>query len=348
MLYRGKKMRYIIMVLLFLSINVVYAQILDKPVATVKLTKFVSIGQRQLLHKVKLLEKQFGRVLSKKEKKELVESEIGEELLRQAAAKKFIKINDQKLDKYLETQRQSLGNVSEDRFREAVEEQTKLKFSDYREEIRKRLVQEQYIMLERKSMFSNIPAPSEADVKELFEKKATEFTNPVLIRFNHLYFDTRNLGSKKIATIKRTAQKLARAIATKKKTFEQALEESLDNVHFSGGDFGYLARDYPEQVALLGEKFITNVFKLRKGNISGLLESKIGYHIVQITDKRSAKLLTLDDPIFPGESQTVRDRIITYLRLAKQQELFAKAYDEVLKELMEKAEVRRFVENYNW
>jgi parvulin-like peptidyl-prolyl isomerase len=84
------------------------------------------------------------------------------------------------------------------------------------------------------------------------------------------------------------------------------------------------------------------------GEISGVLQSNIGFHIIRVTEKIPFRLLALDDPIPPQNKSTVRDQISAQLLQQKQAEFYQQALRDLLDELKKKAEIRIFEENLSW
>ena len=84
------------------------------------------------------------------------------------------------------------------------------------------------------------------------------------------------------------------------------------------------------------------------GEISGVLQSNIGFHIIRVTEKIPFRLLALDDPIPPQNNSTVREQISAQLLQQKQAEYYQQALMDLLAELKKKAEIRIFEENLSW
>ena len=68
---------------------------------------------------------------------------------------------------------------------------------------------------------------------------------------------------------------------------------------YNGGMFGMFLRSTPSSGSSSGTAFFDAIFKLKKGETSGVIQSNLGFHIVQVTEKLDAKLLSLDDKIPP-------------------------------------------------
>jgi parvulin-like peptidyl-prolyl isomerase len=78
-------------------------------------------------------------------------------------------------------------------------------------------------------------------------------------------------------------------------------------------------------------EFEAAAFALTNSQISDVIQTEYGYHIIQMIDKTPAKKLTLTDKV-PGTTDTVSDRIKDYLTGQKVQEL-APPYLQKLKKL---------------
>lgn len=341
-----------IAILLILSLGLATTatgQILDKPVAVVRLTETVNIGQRELRTQVNLLEEQLGRELNATDRREVLDAQIGEVLIDQAAARRNIRVTQEEINQAIQAQRQSLGRpVTDEQFRSFIQEQLGLSWEEYVEQITQRLIQEKFVVENRREMIQNVDPPSESDIRNFYDENATQFTNPAMVRFNQLFIDTRNQGTAQVDAGRRKAEELHGRIRSGQATFQELMNQSLDDASYSGGDFGFLLRTDQQSRSLLGRGFVESVFSLEEGEISSVIESNIGFHIVQITNRRSPRVLGLNDPVLPGERVTVRDQIENYLMNQQQQRNFQRAVEEVISELREEAEVQLFEQNLDW
>ncbi len=325
------------------------AQVLDRPVAIVRLTETVNIGQRELRQQVDLLEQQMGRQLTQDQRREVLEAQIGDVLLNQAAARANIRVSQDEIQQAIDTQRQSLGQpVSDAQFRQMVQQQMGMSWDQYVEEVTNRLIQEQFILQEAQGQFNSIDEPTNREIRQVYEENAQQFTNPAMVRFDHLFFDLRNRSGEEEQSTRQLAASMARRLQRGTADFQQLLRESLDDARYAGGDFGYIIRGDQQAIQRLGQSFVNQVFELDEGDVSGVIESNVGLHIVRITDRRSPRLLQLDDPLLPGESTTVRQQIRAYILNQRQQQVFQDAVQSVLARLKEEAEITRYPENLDW
>lgn len=345
----GTRTTTIIIVFLFASISSVAAQVLDMPVAIVRLTETVNIGQRQLQRDVQLIERQAGRQLTVDERAEILEERINGVLLNQGAARAGIRATDEEIQQAIAAQRQSLGQpISDGQFRELVEEQMGMSWDSFVEEITNRVIQEKFVLQQARGRFDTVDEPSEEDLRFVYETNAQQFFNPLMVRFDHLFFDVRNKSNGEIQQLRQQATRMARNLSRGSTDFGTMMRESLDDVSYSGGDFGYLIAGDQEARRRLGGGFVDAIFRLDDGEVSGVLESNVGFHIVRVTDRRSPRLPGLDDPILPGESTTVRRQVRAFVINQQQQEIFEETVNSVVTDLREEAEITRYRDRLNW
>jgi parvulin-like peptidyl-prolyl isomerase len=335
--------------LLGIATSLVPAQVLDRPVAIVRLTETVNIGQRQLRQDVEMIEGQAGRALTANERAELLEERINGVLLNQAAARANIRVSDEEVQQAIAAQRQALGQpVSDQQFQQLVEEQMGLSWDSFVEEITNRLVQEKFVLERAQGQFDTIEEPSPAETRFVYETNAQQFFNPLMVRFEHLFFDVRGKSDAEATELRRKASGMARQLARGTTDFRTLMRESLDDVSYAGGDFGYLVNGDQEAVQRLGRGFTEAVFRLDEDEVSPLIESNVGFHIVRVTDRRPPRLPGLNDPVLPGESITVQQQVRAYVMNQRQQEIFEDTVSSVVSELREEAEITRYRDRLNW
>jgi peptidyl-prolyl cis-trans isomerase SurA len=333
-----------------------FADVIDKPVVTVKLTKLEAITLKQFRQKVEALESRTQNTLSMEDRKKLVDLLVADILIKQAAEKEGITIPQQEFDSRLE-QAKKAGGLSLNLNRELTDaelksliQQSGISWDEYVEQLRKALLQQKYVMLKKKALFESVGQPTEAEIVDFYESNKTAFVAPDMVRFKHIFIDTRNLASKEE---KQKAQDRAEEIIRELKngaSFDDLVVKYSDdkNSRYKGGDFGYLRRDDQASKQLLGKDFFEAPFKMKVNETSPVLQSNIGLHIIKITEKIPFRLLALDDPIPPQNATTVRQEISAQLVMRRQTEIYQKVLMELLGELKKKAEIKVFEENLSW
>jgi peptidyl-prolyl cis-trans isomerase C len=155
---------------------------------------------------------------------------------------------------------------------------------------------------------------SEEEVEEYFNLRRREYTYEY--RVSHILVNT----IEEAGEIKELL---------KKKSFVWAANHhSVDPMARRGGDLGYLTKGnmIPE--------FESVIFDMRPGEVSDIVQSDFGYHILKLIGTREAQVkVALDE---------VRGRIISTLVMEKRR----KAYSEFYESLMRSADIEFFESEY--
>ncbi len=350
--------RRIILTLTILSAGAALAsaQLIDKPAATVRLYKLEVISVTQFRQKVDQLEQRGRQTLSTEDRKKLLDLMVSEKLIDQAAEHDNVTVSQTEINARIAQAKQMGGagfnlnrELSDQELRSLVA-QSGLGWNEYLDELRKTILQQKYVMQKKRSFFESIPKPTEEEIEDFYQSNKAAFVSPDMVRFKHIFIDTRALGgSDERDKAKARAEEIYRELRNGASFDELVVKYSDDkSSRYQGGDFGYLRRDDQARRQLLGKDFFEAPFKMEVGEVSGVLKSNIGYHIIKITDKIPFKLLGLDDTVPPQNKTTVRQEISLQLMQRKQAEYYQKAILDLLDELKKKAEIKIFDENLNW
>jgi len=349
--------RIAIPVLLALSLGgLAFADVIDKPVATVKLTRVEAITAKQFRQKVEMLEARTRATLSLEDRKQLLDLLIGEILIKQAAAQENITVTQAELNARMEQAKKSGGlqlNLNRDltdaEFKSLLQ-QSGVSWEEYSDQLQKALLQQKYVMQKKRAVLEAVGQPSEAEILDFYETNKQAFVAPDMVRFKHIFIDTRNLADKqeKDKALQR-AEEISRELKNGAAFDELVVKYSDDKAsRYKGGDFGYLRRDDQARRQLLGKDFFEAPFKMKVNESSGVLQSSIGYHVIRITEKIPFRLLGLDDPVPPQNASTVRQEISVQLTLKKQADVYQQILQDLLAELKKKAEIKKFEDNLTW
>jgi len=162
---------------------------------------------------------------------------------------------------------------------------------------------------------------TEDDAKEYYSQNPKQFEIPEQVRASHILIkpDTSQPG---IDPNQVKAQAKAKAEDLLKQIKEGGDFAELAKVHSScgsaanGGDLGFFSRG--QMVA----PFEKAAFELKPGQLSDIVETQYGYHIIKVTDHKDASVILFEQ---------TKDDIINGLKLKKKSEL-AKEYIESLKD----------------
>jgi parvulin-like peptidyl-prolyl isomerase len=345
-----------IVLLVLLAAPGVFAQVIDKPVATVRYTKVEVISAKQFRQKIEALEQRSGSTISLEDRKKLLDLLISEILINQAAAKEGVTVSTEELDARIDLAKKTSAaglnlnrELTDAEFRSLLQ-QSGLTWEDYQEQLEKAVIQQKYVMQKKRAFFDKIPPPDSAEIEDFYETNKAAFVAPDMVRFQHVFIDTRNLSSKEERDkARQRAEEIYRELRNGAAFADLVVKYSDDRVsRYKGGDFGYLRRDDQARKQLLGREFFEAPFKMKVGEISGVLTSSIGFHIIKVTEKIPFKLLGLDDPIPPQNNSTVRDQISAQLLQREQAEYYQQALMDLIEELKKKAEIKIFEDNLTW
>ncbi len=320
---------------------------IDKPVATVNLLKTEVISGKRLAKDMALYEKNLGRSLNQDEKVEFLESLISQTLVLQAAERDEVRVSTEEAFQAAKmvVVRERRQNVSDQEFSRIVEAQGGGTVDDYVEIIRKQLTIEKYITERKREKIMAILAPSPQEVENFYRQNEQQFSNPDMVKFKHIFFSTQEGADreKKRNLAKEVHQKLVKGEAEFADLVRQYSDDK-QSIPREGSLGTYIGRN-EQAILLFGSDFVSALFALPVDQLSRVMESNQGFHIVLVEERYKKRFLDLDDPVSPMEAMTVRQYITQYLGGQKQAQAFQQATEETLKELTEEATVQRFPEN---
>lgn len=331
----------------------------DSPAAVVNLIRAEIVTQKQLQQRFEETEEvriQARLPIPPQTEEQVLDAMIAEILIKQAAERAGINVSANEINAALENQRRAAetqlkqqgqlepaGVLSETNFRDLMIQQTRMSWEEIRESIEKQIIQQRYIAETKSDLLQNVAAPSESEIQERYSKIATRLVNPEIIRFNQIFISTVNKNQSQIDALRAKADEAYRKLR-QGGDFSALVTEYTDdpNSRYSGGDFGYLARDDARAEAYFGEEFFTRLFEIEVNQVSQVLRSNIGFHIVKVREHIDAKILKLDDQLSPTNRMTVREYISRLLLNERQQRLLQQAYAQVVEELRSEASVEIF------
>jgi len=334
-------MKRIALFVLFFAFCAVFgfAQSDLQPAAIVKLTKSEPITVKQFRTEVERMEKAAGRLLNEGEKKQVLDAMINERLAVQAADRDKITISENEINQQIQQLRDTLvqragRQVSDAEFATAIRNETGLEMPAFREQARKQLIVQKYLLSKKQNLFENIKEPSETEILEIYNLSKAQFVRPETVRFSYIRIP---YGSDK-AKAKELADRLYREVGSNASRFNEVLMKGqVANSGYQSGDGGYLPRMLEAQ-QFFGSEFVSAAFNLKIEEVSRLMESPAGnqfagYQFIKVTEAYSMKNLELDDIYRLGVPMTVRDTIRYSLLQEKQQTILTQATEELVTEL---------------
>ena len=330
-----------------------FAQVDLQPVAIVRLTRSEPITVRQHRIEVERMENQLQRTLTSAERRQILDIMINEKLVLQAAERDRITVSDGEINQQLNQLRsnmaQTLGRQPTDaEFAQALRNETGLELPAFREELRKQTIIQRYMLEKQGNSFTNIPAPTEQEIVNVYNLRRTEFVRPETVRFSVIQVPYSDAASKVRA--RGIADRLVREIGTNAARFDEAMlrgQPLNPNADYESGDGGYLPRNVQAQ-QIVGTEFMNAAFDLKQGEVSRLLENPIAFHIIKITETYDQRNLVLDDIFQLGTRITVRDFIGNSILQERQQTAVERASQELVTELRRGNPFQIIESNLNW
>ena len=332
-----KKTLSLVFLVSFVTLGV-FAQAGLQPAATINIVRTEPITVAQLRTEVERLERAAGgRTLSHNDVMQVLDIMINERLALQAAERDRVTVTENELNQHMQELRNNMANTigrqpTDAEFAQAIRNESGMELAAFREQLRRQMIVQRYLMTTQESTFRAIRPPTEAEIRSTFELARAQFIRPETVRFSMIQVPYGPDAASR--TRARTqADNLAREIGTNSARFNDVVARSQNpNSGIQAGDAGFLPRTLEAQ-AIVGEQLLNTAFNLRNGQISGVIEGVSGFQIIKITETYSMRNLDLGDIVHLGTNITVRDQIGNALLQQRQQEAMARATQELVTSL---------------
>jgi peptidyl-prolyl cis-trans isomerase D len=123
-------------------------------------------------------------------------------------------------------------------------------------------------------------------VQEYFEKNAAEFETPAQVRASHILIKASAEDAAGTAVAKEKAEALLKKVATSDFGQLASVNSEDPGSKVKKGDLGYFSK------GSMVPEFENAAFSLKKGQVSGLVKSAFGFHIIKVTDIKPAEKLS--------------------------------------------------------
>ena len=251
-------------------------------------------------------------------KNQVLESLIDRELLFQESKKKGIQVKSEAVSNELQKIQQRYPNKEE--FKKLLNNMG-LTESDVQAQIERGMAIQELI---DKEVTEKIEV-SDEETKSFYDKNPQLFQQPEQIKASHILIkvqadapdDQKAAARKKIESVQQKVKK-GEDFATLAKTYSEGPSGPR------GGDLGYFKRGQ------MVKPFEEAAFRLKPNETSEIVETKFGYHLIKVNDKKPAKTMTYAE---------VKDRLNEHLKKQKS-DSEANAY---IKTLRKDAKIEKFL-----
>lgn len=217
---------------------------------------------------------------------QVLENLINQELLYQESQRYGIVIDETEIDDaYLENQ-QKANFETDAEFEEALKQSNK-SVASYREEIKRGLAIDRFVQYK----FTDHTVVPDSDVKSYYDSNSDIFQQPAQVRVSHIMIRVAPDAdqSQKDAARAKIEKVLERLKAGEDfATVSGEVSEDTQRKD-TGGDLGVFSKGQLPQ--FMDEA----AFALEKDEISGMLETESGYHVMKLTDRQDARTVSYEE-----------------------------------------------------
>lgn len=172
------------------------------------------------------------------------------------------------------------------------------------------------MLTEKKAL--NAPEPSDEEVKAFFEANPEKMRKPAQVRASHILVKATDDESDEAKT---KADDIYRQVQADEANFAAlAQEHSACPSGEQGGDLGFFG---PGSMV---KEFEAAAFALKPGEISDVVKTPFGYHLIKVTERQEENTLSFDE---------IKPQIVSFL----QEQAGAKQLHAWVEELRSKAEI---------
>ena len=235
---------------------------------------------------------------------------IIEHLLSEKARQNGIEITEEQAEEKIKEMAVQQGLSLED-FKELIKGYGQ-SFDQVKQRIRKGLAYEKIL----EAQWAGKIDVNDADAKKYYDENIERFKTPAQTRASHILIKTEPADSNDVKAQKRArAEDLLGQVRDGADFAELARNNSACPSAAKGGDLGFFGRGQ------MVPAFEQVVLGLETGQVSGVVETRFGYHIIKLSERKEAGVTSFEQ---------ARDDILKRLTEAKKSE-FAAEYVESLK-----------------
>ena len=143
-----------------------------------------------------------------------------------------------------------------------------------------------YLLLDREQARQKVVVPP-TDVQRHYNENIQQYQTPEQVRASHILLET---AGKNDADVKKRAEEILKQVKSGADFAELAKKVSEDKGSApNGGDLDYFGR------GRMVPEFEQAAFSMQPGQISDLVKSQFGYHIIKVVDKKAGSTRTLEE-----------------------------------------------------
>lgn len=275
------------------------------------------IPQKELNHKLTLIKQRAasaGQELDEQRlaslKEDIVNNMVEKELLYQKSQELDITVAPEEIDSQMQQFKQQFPD--ENQYKEQL---SALGYTEelLRSEIEKNTAIQQLIEQEIGADISL----SDEELEAYYEENPDQFETPEQVKARHILIKTdEDADEAEKQAAREKIQEIAKRIDDGEKFSEVAKEESDCPSSERGGDLGYFSQGQ------MVKPFEEAAFSLAVGDVSDVVETRFGYHLIKAEDKKTAAKESFDevkeDLKTQLEQQKIKEKLPSYVENLKE------------------------------
>ncbi len=251
--------------------------------------------------------------------KEVLENLINRTLLFQESVKQGIKIDDNMIKKQMAEMKKRYDNAAD--FEKKLEE-ANLTEKDLKSQIQLGMAIQQLIDLK----FAKKITIADEDAKTYYDANRQRFSQPEQVKASHILIKVDPKADEaKTSEAKEKIEKIQKRVKKGDDFAALAKEFSEGPSAPKGGDLGFFG---PGRMV---KPFETAAFNMKPDEVSDIVKTRFGYHLIKVIDKKPAKHVAFEE---------VQDKLKQFLKQQKVQ----KEVEAYVKQLKASALIERFLE----
>lgn len=146
----------------------------------------------------------------------------------------------------------------------------------------------QYVLITPDEVRANV-AVSDSEMKQYYTSHLSDYRVPDRVKVEHILFKTTGKSPDEVKGLEKTAADVLAKIKAGANFEDMAKKYSQDTSASNGGDIGWIVHGQTVK------EFEETAFNMSPGQVSGLVHTSYGIHIIKVLDKQTAHLQAFAD-----------------------------------------------------
>jgi peptidyl-prolyl cis-trans isomerase D len=148
--------------------------------------------------------------------------------------------------------------------------------------------QVQYVLITPDDVRANVNV-SDFEMKQYYTDHLSDYRMPDRVKVSHILFKTTGKTPEQVKQLEKTAADVLAKIKAGANFADMARKYSEDTSASNGGDIGWITHGQTVK------EFEDTAFNMQPGQVSGLVRTTYGIHILKVLDKQTAHLQSFND-----------------------------------------------------